>query len=484
MNTALNDFNRRAAESLPLYWDTVNAARGNAQSGSNSLAPKMTATPGGLMPLNSVMGPGGAMLPVSGESSQMMGGLVPFGGFRAMGGPVMPGRAYVVGERGPELIMPAGPGMVVPNAATTGSRIGRSPMNRPYAEMPGSGGSLANRPTRAIGRSANDPQRASEMAARQMRSRGDFAGAANVLQRNALFDARLNGMPPSAPAASMPAPMAPPVPGGRLVPGRSAGSMVWQADAPPSLPASGDLMPGLAPAPQRLPLPADTAPAPLPMPEPLNPLQLDPLGNYVNPQPMTPPGFGAMNQAKGLPPPPPGLYGAEAPPPVDVARLPGTDYVAPIFNGKVSAQTLPMKQPDAPLTLEPVPGTNIMLPRGAGADRVPIMENRGTIESPRPSADTMGPMPGMPDLRPLNRNGGAPKPPSGIQYTYDDNGRVTGGFYPRWDEAKGTFVITTMDMDGNGVISAKEKAAAVGASAAAPAPVSTSSGKFKFSLAK
>jgi hypothetical protein len=432
MNTALNDFNRRAAESLPLYWDTVNAARGNAQNGSNPLAPRMTATPGGLMPLNSVMGPGGAMLPVSDDSSQMMGGLVPFGGFRALGGPVMPGRAYVVGERGPELIMPAGPGMVVPNAATTGSRIGRSPMNRPYAEMPGSGGSLANRPTRAIGRSVNDPQRASEMAARQMRSRGDFAGAANVLQRNALFDARLNGMPPSAPAASMPAPMAPPVPGGRLVPGRSAGSMVWQADAPPSLPAPGDLMPGLAPAPQRLPMPADTAPAPLPMPEPLNPLQLDPLGNYVNPQPMTPPGFGAMNDAlgrapgmfPGLPQPPPGLYGPEAPPPVDSIPIPNTDMMAPVFNGDVSPQPLPMKQPDAPLP----PGM------------VPTEANRGGITYRPKQTDTA-------------------KIPEGIQYEKDDMGRIIGGVYPAYND-QGKLVMRRIDMDGDGKVSPAELSAA------------------------
>ncbi|SFZ81793.1 Prophage tail length tape measure protein [Devosia enhydra] len=38
-----------------------------------------------------------------------------FGGFRAKGGPVTPGRAYVVGEKGPELMMPGQSGMIVPN---------------------------------------------------------------------------------------------------------------------------------------------------------------------------------------------------------------------------------------------------------------------------------------------------------------------------------------------------------------------------------
>ena len=40
-----------------------------------------------------------------------------FGGFRAAGGPTYPGKAYVVGERGPELFMPDVSGMVVPHAA-------------------------------------------------------------------------------------------------------------------------------------------------------------------------------------------------------------------------------------------------------------------------------------------------------------------------------------------------------------------------------
>jgi hypothetical protein len=45
---------------------------------------------------------------------------LPFGGFRAEGGPVMPGQAYMVGERGPEMIVPQMPGMVLPNQSLTG----------------------------------------------------------------------------------------------------------------------------------------------------------------------------------------------------------------------------------------------------------------------------------------------------------------------------------------------------------------------------
>ena len=40
-----------------------------------------------------------------------------FSGFKAQGGPVMGGKAYVVGERGPELFQPNGGGNIIPNGA-------------------------------------------------------------------------------------------------------------------------------------------------------------------------------------------------------------------------------------------------------------------------------------------------------------------------------------------------------------------------------
>jgi hypothetical protein len=36
-----------------------------------------------------------------------------FGGFREKGGPVTPGKAYIVGEKKPELFIPDEPGMIV-----------------------------------------------------------------------------------------------------------------------------------------------------------------------------------------------------------------------------------------------------------------------------------------------------------------------------------------------------------------------------------
>jgi hypothetical protein len=46
-----------------------------------------------------------------------------FGGFRADGGPVSPGKAYVVGERGPELFTPRHAGAIVPNGAAGMSTV-------------------------------------------------------------------------------------------------------------------------------------------------------------------------------------------------------------------------------------------------------------------------------------------------------------------------------------------------------------------------
>lgn len=46
-----------------------------------------------------------------------------FGGGRAIGGPVLAGNAYLVGERGPELFMPQTSGQVVPNNRLAGTSI-------------------------------------------------------------------------------------------------------------------------------------------------------------------------------------------------------------------------------------------------------------------------------------------------------------------------------------------------------------------------
>ena len=51
-----------------------------------------------------------------------------FGGARAGGGPVQAGRPYLVGERGPELMVPRSSGAVVPNSALGGPQINYAPV--------------------------------------------------------------------------------------------------------------------------------------------------------------------------------------------------------------------------------------------------------------------------------------------------------------------------------------------------------------------
>ena len=53
-----------------------------------------------------------------------------FGGFRANGGGVSPSKAYVVGERGPEIFSPSGAGTIIPN-----SQAGRAMPNGPAVNM-------------------------------------------------------------------------------------------------------------------------------------------------------------------------------------------------------------------------------------------------------------------------------------------------------------------------------------------------------------
>lgn len=63
------------------------------------------------------IGGGGGL---AGLGSLLFGGLA---GRRAEGGPVMPARAYLVGERGPELFVPGAGGQIVPNDALAGGQV-------------------------------------------------------------------------------------------------------------------------------------------------------------------------------------------------------------------------------------------------------------------------------------------------------------------------------------------------------------------------
>lgn len=72
-------------------------------------------------PLASLLGGGKA-----GGAGGLLGLL--FGGARAQGGPVSPGRAYMVGEKGPEMIVPKQAGTVIPNHALSGGGVNFSPV--------------------------------------------------------------------------------------------------------------------------------------------------------------------------------------------------------------------------------------------------------------------------------------------------------------------------------------------------------------------
>lgn len=67
---------------------------------------------------------GGSGSGVAGGILSAIGGL--FGGARADGGPVISGRTYLVGERGPELFTPGGSGSITPNNALRGMSSGHS----------------------------------------------------------------------------------------------------------------------------------------------------------------------------------------------------------------------------------------------------------------------------------------------------------------------------------------------------------------------
>ena len=71
------------------------------------------------------------------DFGQIIGSL--FGGFKAGGGAVYGGKAYIVGERGPELFTPGSAGAITPNAALGGG------VTINVIESPGSGGQVSRR---------------------------------------------------------------------------------------------------------------------------------------------------------------------------------------------------------------------------------------------------------------------------------------------------------------------------------------------------
>lgn len=146
---------------------------------------------------------------------------LPFGGARANGGPVMPGRAYLVGERGPEMVVPQQPGMVIPNEAL------RS-------------GALSSRPAVPVGRGMT-PERRMQTWRNRAWTQGNEQAAQAIDQ--SMFNAQMFGrgsraaMPMPAPMPMMRAPL-PPMP----APPPAAMPMPEPAPLPPAAPAQAQAM--------------------------------------------------------------------------------------------------------------------------------------------------------------------------------------------------------------------------------------------------
>lgn len=245
-----------------------------------------------------------------------------------------------------------------------------SPLNRPAfgpsyeaTIRPGvTFGSIADRPQRIIGRPMDAARRFERLSRISMRE-GDVVGSAQAMgmsERSDPWNFAPMGMGrrfpmdlPSNATGSMSPPMgpaAPAMPSGKLVPGRSGGSLVWQDTPTPMTPPTLDATSGQPVRSQPVPMGASPIqPAQPPTEEPVNPFLLDPLGNYVNPTAgMVPNGFGAMNEfnaANGLALPPPGLYGAEAAPMLSSAPIPGTDQMMPMVMGQPKGTPVARSQP-------------------------------------------------------------------------------------------------------------------------------------------
>ena len=87
------------------------------------------------------------------------GGGLSFGGARASGGPVQAGRAYLVGERGPELMVPGRNGVVIPNAQSmqiAGSRSGGAFTFAPQIDARGADAAAVARLEQVVARQATE----------------------------------------------------------------------------------------------------------------------------------------------------------------------------------------------------------------------------------------------------------------------------------------------------------------------------------------
>jgi len=84
----------------------------------------------------------------------LLSGLFEFGGARAAGGPVAPGRSYLVGENGPELFTPSGHGAIAPGVSGARPTVVVNVTAKDAASFRRSEGQIAAMLSRAVARGA------------------------------------------------------------------------------------------------------------------------------------------------------------------------------------------------------------------------------------------------------------------------------------------------------------------------------------------
>jgi len=335
----------------------------------------------------------------------------------------------------------------------SGSLSNRGPMGPQSGSLSDRGpmgpqsGPLSMRGPQPTGRGMT-PERRMKIAERQAVSRGDAAGAAQWASR-AQWAGQFSpqqGMPMMPQQAPQPMPMAPVQPTGRLVPGRSAGSMVWQPDEVPVV---------------------DVPESPMPPPLEVRGQRSEGRSEPVQ-EPLMPmmPQSGPLDNDRNILGP---LTGPR--PDMEVIQVPGMDYGMPFYKGVPSKQYLPMKPPDAPLSWNPVPGTNgLMMPSGKGSDRLPVMQqqtmNPGWSITGQPEKTQMVPLEKpvavkAPTLKQIYEN----DVPQNVQWNEQRK---------RWERVK---IYDPGDPDDNGVPGDQRSGAATTTTTASqPAMKTTSSG--------
>lgn len=115
--SSFNELQKFVGQNLSSFFSDVIAGGKSAERALENLVKRLAdaALQAALLGQGPLAGLFGTAPATSGGVGGLVGAL--FGGFRAAGGPVSAGRAYVVGEKGPELMVPGRSGYVVPNGA-------------------------------------------------------------------------------------------------------------------------------------------------------------------------------------------------------------------------------------------------------------------------------------------------------------------------------------------------------------------------------